>query len=197
VAHIYQNRVVQPVRAFTGLAAFDGLLTLSLGQRTLDELNLADRPLLVLEEPVVHSGRAGLVEGTLAVSKSAILFTVEIDAVGADLHGGTPEPEAEPKQAFRSLLRLRIGEYTLEGYMHMPPGISFINRMSQARRRFVALTSASIDGPGVSGVAHFVAANWAHVLSAQEVLSIESISEDPGVEAIPEDAGAEAGAEAR
>jgi len=180
VAHIYQNRVVQPVRAFTGLAAFDGLLTLSLGQRTLDELNLADRPLLVLEEPVVQSGRAGLVEGTLAVSKSAIFFAAEIDAVGASLSTGTPEPA--PKQAFRTLLRLRVSEYTLEGYMHMPPGISFINRMSQARRRFVALTSVSIDGPGVSGVAHFVAANWAHVLSAQEVMSIETIPEDTAAE---------------
>jgi hypothetical protein len=180
VAHVYQNRVVQPVRAFTGLAAFDGLLTLSLGQRTLEELNLSDRPLLVLEEPVVHSGRAGLVGGTLAVSKSAILFAVEIGAVGDDLRSGTPETTLT--QAFRSLLRLRVSEYTLEGYMHMPPGISFINKMSQARRRFVALTSVSIDGPGVSGVAHFVAANWAHVLSAQEILSIEATSEDAGVE---------------
>src|SRR5438094_10404641 len=85
VPNVFENRVVRPVRIFAEQLTFDGLLNISLGARTLDELNLGARSFLNLATPQVISGSWDLIEGPVAISKASVLFLLELPDLGASL----------------------------------------------------------------------------------------------------------------
>ncbi len=184
VKNVFQNRVLRPVRVYTASASFDGLLTVSLGMRTQDELNIAARPFLTLASGSVYSGRSALAEGTLSISKAAILFAFELPDLGSPLAATTDGPALG--RFARAVLRLQVGDFAIEGYAHAAQGGDALSRLNQVRQPFMALSPASLEGAGVKGAMPFVAINRQHVIAAQEILSIHALPEDPSQGADPQ-----------
>jgi len=176
VANVFENRVVRPVRIFARQLTFDGLLNISLGGRTLDELNLEARSFLTLATPRVVSGSWELAEGPIAVNKASILMVLEIPDLGVSL--GRTDEDPELHRFGRAAIRLRVREYAVEGYVHTGAGGSSLLRLNQTAHRFIALQSALVTGPGTDFSTSFLAINRAHVLSAQEMFSVNLVAEE-------------------
>ena len=176
MANVFENRVVRPVRIFADRLTFDGLLNISLGARTLDELNLGARSFLNLATPQVISGSWDLIEGPVAISKASVLFLLEIPDLGASL--GRTDEDPELRRFGRAAIRLKVREYAVEGYVHTGPGGSSLTRLNQSAHPFIALQSAIVVGPGADFSTSFLAINRAHVLSAQEMFSVNLVAEE-------------------
>ena len=176
-----ENRVVRAIRVFTETLAFDGLLNVSLGGRTLDELNTASRPILTLNSPRAAAGGWTPGDGPLLVNREAVLFVVEIPEPGATL--GKSEAEPELRRFDRSAIRLRVGPYDVEAYVHTSHGANPLVRLSQSVHPFIALNAATVSGPGFDITVPFVAVNRSHVLVSQELFSVSAIPEEVAVAA--------------
>jgi hypothetical protein len=176
VANHFENRIVRPIRVFIRRLTFDGLLSISLGGRTLDELNAAARPMLTLNSPSVVGGTWSLGEGPLLVNKASILFVTEIPELGAPLEKSDAEPEL--KRFGRSAIRLRLEDYDVEAYVHTTQGGDSLGRLSQASHPFIALNAATVTGPGADMTVPFLAINRVRVLAAQELFSVSAILEE-------------------
>lgn len=176
MSNVFENRVVRPVRIFAEGLTFDGLLNISLGGRTLDELNLQARPFLTLATPRLIAGSWELIEGSVAINKASILLVLEIPDLGVSL--GRTDEDPELRRFGRASIRLRVGEYAVEGYVHTGPAGSSLIRLNQSAHTFIALQSALITGPGADFNAPFLAVNRAHVLSAQEMFSVNLVAEE-------------------
>ena len=171
-----ENRIVRPVRIVTDNLTFDGLLNITLGARTLDELNLTSRTFLVLSNPILQSGAWNMDEGSVVINKSFIVFVLEIPDLGAKLGGVAEEPEM--RRFARAALRLRTRDHAMEGYVHSGPGSSSLARLNQATHPFIALQSVTVKGPGGEFAAPFLAVNRAHIVSAQEMFNISAVPEE-------------------
>ena len=178
MANVFENRVVRPVRIFADRLTFDGLLNVSLGGRTLDELNLEARTFLTLATPRLVGGSWEMADGPVAVNKASILFVVEIKELGMTLRRTDEDPEL--RQFGRAAIRLRVGEFSVEGYVHTGSAGSTLLRLNQTAHRFIALQSAVVTGPGHEFTSSFLAINRAHVLSAQEMFSVSPVAEEVG-----------------
>jgi hypothetical protein len=176
VANVFENRVVRPVRIFAEQLTFDGLLNISLGARTLDELNLGARSFLTLATPQLVTGSWDLIEGPVAINKASVLLVVEIPDLGASL--GRTDEDPEMRRFGRAAIHLKVREYAVEGFVHTGPGGSSLTRLNQSAHPFIALQSAVVVGPGVDFSASFLAINRAHVLSAQEMFSVNLVAEE-------------------
>jgi hypothetical protein len=176
VSNVFENRVVRPVRIFTEQLTFDGLLNISLGARTLDELNLEARSFLTLATPRIMQGAWDMAEGPIAVNKASVLFVLEIPDLGVGL--GRTDEDPELRRFGRAAIHLKIREYAVEGYVHTGPGGSSLLRLNQIAHRFIALQSAVVTGPGIDFSTSFLAVNRAHILSAQEMFSVNLVAEE-------------------
>jgi hypothetical protein len=176
VKRTFENRIVRPVRVFTGLVTIDGILTVGLGGRTLDELNQGARAYLTLTLPLLVTGQTPLEKGPLSINKSNIIFALEIPDLGAKIESQPMEPEVHRA---RSVVRIRTADYTIEGYVHTWGGGDALGRLTQpGTPRFLALSPATIAGPDIDCAVSFVAVNCAHVTMAQEILSIDAQPEE-------------------
>jgi hypothetical protein len=178
VSNVYENRVVRPVRIFAESLVFDGLLNVSLGARTLDELNSSARTFLTLATPRLISGSWELSDAPVAINKKSVLLVLEIPALGVTL--GRTDEEPELRRFGRAAIRLRVGGYAVEGYIHTGPGGSGLMRLNPDAHPFFALQSAVVVGPEADFSMAFLAVNRAHVLSAQEMFSVNLVSEEVG-----------------
>ena len=176
MANVFENRVIRPVRIATELLTFDGLMNVSLGARTLDELNLTARAFLTLTSPLLVTGSWTLDEAPLIVNKASVLFVLEIPEIGATLGRGEDDPEL--RRFARAAVRLRVREYAVEGYVHTGPGGSALTRLNQSAHPFIALQSATVIGPGMDFSTPFLAVNRVQVLSAQELFSVNAVPEE-------------------
>ena len=174
---VYKNRVAQPVRVHTAGAIVDGLLTVGLGHRTLDELNLDSRSMLVLHEPALQAGSMSLTGGSIGINKSAIVMGLEIPVIGAAL--ARQGHDEEPLRTARALVRLHLATgISVEGSIVASPGTDIMRRLNQTGRRFIAVISAALRGPGLDGAAPFVAVNMGHLLAVEVLLAIEAALEE-------------------
>jgi hypothetical protein len=178
VPNVFENRVIRPVRIFAERLTVDGLLNISLGGRTLDELNIEARSFLTLATPRLVAGEWEMAEGPIAVNKASILFVVEIPDVGASL--GRTDEEPELRRFGRAAIRLRVAEYSIDGYVHTGSAGSSLLRLNQTAHRFIALQSTLVTGKGNDFSASFLAINRAHVLLAQEMFSVSLVAEEVG-----------------
>lgn len=154
----------------------DGLLDVYLGWRTQDELNAAGKPTLTLHSPEVVNGDWELGDGPIVINKPSILFATEIPDLGASL---TKKPDSSRRGRFDyAAIRLSLGAFKAEGYVYTSHGVDAMGRLSQASHTFVALTAASVVGPGVDVVLPFVAINRLRVVVAQELFNVSSVEED-------------------
>jgi hypothetical protein len=175
MSNVFENRVVRPVRIFTDDLILDGLLNISLGGRTLDELNLEARTFLTLATPRLMGGSWEMTDLPLAVNKGAILFVLEVPDLGVTI--GRTDDDPELRRFGRAAIRLRVGAYTIEGYVHTGPGGSSLMRFNQTAHRFIALQSVVVTGSGSEFSAPFLAINRTRVLSAQEMFSVNLVAE--------------------
>ena len=154
----------------------EGVLRTSPSLRTLDDLNLVARNFLTLHGPSVDGERWGDQQTRMALSKASILFVIE--------ETGTLGPRSiDPETYRRAPLRLRIADFDIQGFLHVPHGGDPMQRLNQDGHPFVALTSASIVGPGVELAVPFLAVNRQRIALAVELPTRESETEAP-VEAI-------------
>ena len=174
--NILENKVLIPVRVFTPSLVVDGLIRLGLGARTQDELNQAARSFLTLSSPLLVSGDLTLGQGPLSLHKPSILFALELQELG--IPPGNMDTEPLIRRFARASVRLRVGEYTLEGYVHVLPGGDALARFNEANHLFVALTSVKVVGPGVDFSTPFLAVNRSHVVAGQEIVRYSALPEE-------------------
>jgi len=140
----------------------EGVLRTSPSLRTLDDLNLVARNFVTLHDPSVDGQQWGDQQTRMALSKASILFVIEdTEALGPR----TIDPETYSREP----LRLRIAEFDIQGFLHVPHGSDPMQRLNQDGHPFVALTSASIVGPGVELAVPFLAVNRQRIALAVEL----------------------------
>ena len=140
----------------------EGTLRTSPSLRTLDDLNLVARNFVTLQGPSVDGERWGDSQTRMALSKASILFVVE------DAETASPR-SIDPETYRRAPLRLRIADFDVQGFLHVPHGGDPMQRLNQDGHPFVALTSASVVGPGVEMAVPFLAVYRQRIALAVEL----------------------------
>jgi hypothetical protein len=155
------------VRVQTLSGAVDGDLQIGERLRTLDDLNLVAKTLVTLHSSRLSNTTWPFSEGTLSVNKASILFVIELK-----------QPPIQTGASFgrftRSSVSLRVGEYDIRGFVHVPPGGVVIKRLDQSNHPFLSLTSALVTGPTGEFTTPFIAVNRHHIIAAQEQLQVET-----------------------
>jgi hypothetical protein len=73
----------------------------------------------------------------------------------------------------RAAVHLCVGEYEIQGFLHVPGRGDVLTRLNRDKYSFIALTSASVVGPDSEFAAPFLAVNRDHIMAAQELLEEE------------------------
>lgn len=161
-----EGREERRVRVHTHHGSVEGMLHISSGVSTMHYLNVmsSTQNFLTLRPPLVCSKDWVFEDGPLAVAMDSILFAVELSEF-------VPKP-GDPREAaqFRRVpIRLRLAEYVVDGFIHVPPGANTISRINQNRHQFIALTVVSVMGPDQQFAASFLAANRRYITAVQEI----------------------------
>ena len=158
-----EPRHLRRIRVETIHGTVEGAMASGPTLRTLDELNFTAKPFLRLEDPRLEGTTWAFEAGPLAVSKACVLFVIEI---------GCPPALAASRPAgarfTRAALRIRVGAFDVEGFVHVPPGGSPVSRLDQGTP-FLGMTSVSVVGPGAHFASGFLALNRSHIVAAQPV----------------------------
>lgn len=157
-----QNQHERGVRIHTTAGRVEGNLRIAATLRTLDDLNLVAKRLVSLRSAHPEDPSWTFDPGALSINKASILFLMEL---------GTPavQPGTSFGRFTRSPVRLRVGSYDIEGFVHVPPGGVAMKRLDQDNHPFVSLTSVLVSGPDGEFTAPFLAVNRSHIIAAQEV----------------------------
>jgi len=156
--------VERQVSIETERGTVEGSLFISPMLRTLDDLNM-DRAFLTLQAKDCHVSEWSLRRGELLLSKTTILTMRELGPP-PDMSAGRPMGA----RFARASVRLQVGSFQIEGFVHVPPGGSMTARLNQAGPQFLSITSASVVGPTSQFAAPFLAVNRKHILAAQTVV---------------------------
>jgi hypothetical protein len=150
------------VRIHTTEGRVEGNLRLAPTLRTLDDLNMMSKHVITLLDACPENREWGFEKGALSISKASILFLQEL---------GSPSVQSGASfgRFTRSALRLRVGPYDIQGFVHVPPGGMAIKRLEQGTHLFLSMTSVLVSGPDGEFTAAFLAVNRNHVIAAQEV----------------------------
>ena len=103
--------------------------------RTLDDLNMFSRKFLRIEDAVVSSPVWSFEQGAVGVNTSAILFVIE--RTRFKRKGGG---RVEAARFNRAAVRLCVGEYEIQGFLHVPGRGDVLTRLSRDKYPFIALT---------------------------------------------------------
>jgi len=170
------------VRVQTVHGAIEGELSISPSIRTLDELNLATQKFLRIDAPAVTLPGCSFDDGLLGINKDSVLFVVET----SHCHP-TTDQRVERSHFVRTPIRLRVGEFDIQGFLHIRGLRDPLTWLSQSRQPFLALTAASVVGPDVDLATSFIAVSPRHVLAAQGLAPEEAVAavgqEAAGIEA--------------
>ena len=150
------------VRIETLHGSVEGHVLISQLMRTLDELNMVSKAFLIVHSSVLDSTGWSFPDGELAVNKSNILFLAELSAPT----GGQGEKFVD---FTRAPVRLRVGAFHVEGFVHVPPRGDPLLRFNQDTHPFIAVTSASVVGPDTRFKAPFLAIKRSHILAVQPI----------------------------
>jgi len=157
-----QHRNERGVRIHTTAGRIEGNLKMAASVRTLDDLNLVARRLVTVHSAHAEESNWPFDSGKLSINKASILFVQEL---------GTPAVQTGVSfgRFTRSAIRLRVGNYDLQGFVHVPPGGMAMKRLDQDNHPFVSLTSVLVSGPDGEFTTAFLAVNRSHIIAAQEV----------------------------
>jgi hypothetical protein len=173
-----EKRQRRPIKIQAFRCGIEGSLRVSPGLRTLDDLNVVARNFLTVYEPQLESPDWPVADGPLSINKETILFLTEQD--GTDKIWGR---RIEPGRFTRSAIRLWVGNFVIQGFLHVPRGGDPMRRLNQDSHPFIALTSTSVVGPNSDSVSSFLAVNRMHISAAQPMstdLSATAAIEEPG-----------------
>ncbi len=148
------------VRIETLQGSIEGLLLISELQRTLDDLNMVAKAFLIVHSSVLDGTGWSFPAGELSVNKSNILFQAELSAPAGGQSGKFVDFTRAP-------VRLRVGPFDVEGFVHVPPHGDPLLRFNQDTHPFIALTEGSVVGPDTQFEAPFLAVKRSHVLAVQ------------------------------
>jgi hypothetical protein len=127
---------------------------------------------LQIKPPVTCTGNWRFEDAPLAVATDSILFVTELaECVPTP---GDPHAAARFK---RARIRLRLDEYDIDGYVHVPPGGDPIARLNQDRHTFIALTAVTVVGPDTELTAPFLAACRTEIL-AMQILEQDQLADE-------------------
>ena len=166
------GQVDRAIRIYTANAIVDGYLRTADVVRTLDDLNVVARAFVTVHQPELVTGDWSLHEGSVAIRKTSIQFVLE---VGEPPRGSNRGQEV---RFSRSMIRLQVGQFTIQGFVHLPPGGAYMARIDRERPSFLAFTSTMITGPGEPFAVRFVAVNGKHIHFAQEILPLAVTDEE-------------------
>ena len=130
--------------------------------RTLDDLNLAAKAFLTVHSPVLEGTGWSFPGGPLSVNKGNILFLAEL----SEREGGQSEQFVD---FTRAAVRLRVGAFDIEGFVHVPPRGDPMMRFNQDTHPFIAVTSGSVVGPDKQFEASFLAIKRSHIMAVQPI----------------------------
>lgn len=153
----------------------EGSLFISPMLRTLDDLNM-DRKFLTLQAKHCQVSGWSFRRGEMLLNKNTILTMRELGPP-PDMSAGRPAGA----RFTRASVRLQVGPYQIEGFMHVPPGGSVMARLNQSGAGFLSVTSASVVGPASQFAAPFLAVSRLHILAAQA--SVEGDADTADAEA--------------
>lgn len=145
--------------------------------RTLDDLNMFSRKFLRIEDAVVSSPVWSFDRGTVGINTSSILFVIERTSFKRK-----GDERVEASRYNRAAVHLCVGEYEIQGFIHVPGRGDVLTRLNRDKYPFIALTSASVVGPDSELAAPFLAVNRTHIMAAQELLDEETDLPAPGEE---------------
>jgi hypothetical protein len=156
-----QERSERLISVQTTAGRVEGSLRIAARLRTLDDLNLVSKNLVALRSARPDDETWSFSEGELSIHKASIVFVHELDA-----------PSVQSGVSFgrftRSAVRLKVGAFDIQGFVHVPPGGVAIKRLDQGNHPFVSLTSVLVSGPDGEFTAPFLAVNRNHIIAAQE-----------------------------
>jgi hypothetical protein len=132
--------------------------------RTLDDLNMFSRKFLRVEEAVSASPAWSFNRGTVGINTSTILFVIERSKFKRKAG-----KRVEAARFNRAAVLLRVGEFDIQGFVHVPGRGDILTRLNRDKYPFIALTSASVIGPDSEIAAPFLAVNRSHITAAQEI----------------------------
>ena len=153
------------LRLVTRHGHVDGSVLANPRVATLRYLNItsATQHFIVISPPIEPSAGWNIVDGALAIAIDSLLFVQELTALAF------PSDRAAAALYERCAIRLSVGEFAVEGYLHMPPGSNPISRLNQNSHPFFALSAVSVIGPDTQFAAPFLAIKRSEVIALQAV----------------------------
>jgi hypothetical protein len=151
----------RPVLIHTQHGAVEGCLEVHSSVRTLDYLNLSQK-FVPLVAPKVGAAGWGLDGERIGINKEHVLFAAELIEKPP-----ISDARAEAAHYSRVAVAMRMADCDVRGFLHVRGLQDPLTLLGQCRQSFVALTSASIVGPGFELTASFVAVNPRYLLALQ------------------------------
>jgi len=168
-----QGSEYRRLRLVTRQGHVDGNALVNPRIATLRYLNVtaATQNFIVMTPPIEPSEGWHIADGALAMSIDSLLFVQELTQCKY------PSDRAAAALYERCAIRLSVGEYAVEGYLHMPPGSNPISRLNQNNHPFFALSAVSVIGPNTQFAAPFLAIKRTEVIALQAVGSSHNLDE--------------------
>jgi hypothetical protein len=162
------------LRLVTRHGHVDGDVLINSRVATLRYLNVtaATQNFIVMSAPIEPSEGWNIVDGALALAVDSLLFVQELTVCAP-----FPSDRAAAAMYERCAIRLAVGDYAVEGYLHMPPGGNPISRLNQNTHPFFALSSVSVIGPETQFAAPFLAVKRSEVIALQAVGNSHALDE--------------------
>ena len=154
------------LRLVTRHGHVDGSVPVNPRVATLRYLNItaATQHFIVMSPPIEPSAGWNVADGALAMTIDSLLFVQELTDCAP-----FPSDRAAAALYERCAIRLSVGDYAVEGYLHMPPGSNPISRLNQNNHPFFALSAVSVVGPDTQFAAPFLAIKRSEVIALQAV----------------------------
>lgn len=156
------EREQRSVRVQTVHGAINGVVAIGAKVRTLDELNVPTHKFLIVDAPEICLPGCCFDGGAVGINKDSVLFVTE----QRDCHL-TTDHRVERSHFVRMPIRLRLGQFDIQGFLHIRGLRDPLIWFSQTRQLFLALTAASVVGPDSEFATAFIAVNPRHVLAIQ------------------------------
>jgi hypothetical protein len=153
-----QNRLI---RIYTIHGSVEGYLHIGPQLRTLDTLNFTSKCFVRIHSAKSLTSAWTSGGGTLSVNKSSILFVRELSSPPVQLSG-------QPGGFTPGAVRMRVKDYELEGFVHVPPGGEAMMHLDRDDHPFVSLTTVLLSGPDEEVTTPFLAINREHIALAEE-----------------------------
>lgn len=157
-----EGRVRRHVRLETLRGRIDGDLIASAVVRTLDDINVVARQFVTLHDATALNQLESLASGPISIAKSSVICLVELSKSPLPTGG-----RIAPPRLLRAPVQLWVRDFSIHGFLHVQIGGDVMVRLNQTEHPFIALTSATVEGPDGAWSVPFLALNRTHILAAQ------------------------------